>query len=320
MTEIDLNLLRVFDTLMELRSVTRAADRLSLTQSAISHALGRLRLALGDRLFVRGPGGLQPTARAMEMAPGVRDGLTRFREAMAPTSFVPATAERRFVVAAGTYFCAMLVPMLAARIRREAPGVSLKIVELAEDLSAALDRGSIDIALGAFVRVPSRVMVEPLFREELVWIAAVDNPLVSGPLLGGPINSATLAAQPRILISAARGSEGYGGVVSEGGLDRRVIVDAGQGFSDVPAEGASTVYDSQTAIAMVWRTDTVALVPRRSALEEIARGRVAILDTVERATGIDLSMIWHRKQREDRGLAWLRQLVLESAQPPAAGP
>ena len=69
MSNIDLNLLRVFDAIFELRSVTRTAERLSLTQSAISHALGRLRLAFGDPLFVRHPAGLQPTARAMEIAP-----------------------------------------------------------------------------------------------------------------------------------------------------------------------------------------------------------------------------------------------------------
>jgi len=312
MTDIDLNLLRVFDTLMELRSVTRAADRLSLTQSAISHALRRLRLALDDRLFVRDPGGLQPTARALEMAPGIRDGLARLHEAMAPTSFVPATAERQFVIAAGTYFCAMLVPMLAARIRREAPGVSLRVVELAENLVAALDRGTIDIALGAFVRVPSRVVVEPLCREELVWIAAAGN-----PILGARLDAATLAAQPRIVISGARGSEGQGGIISEGGLDRRIMVGAGTAFPDAAAESVSTVYDSQTAIAMVRRADMVALVPRGSALEEVERGRVAILDTVEPPPGIDLSMIWHRKQREDCGLAWLRELTAAFARVPS---
>src|SRR3546814_8209277 len=68
LSEIDLNLLRVFDTLFELGNVTKAGARLGLTQSAVSHALGRLRQSIGDPLFVRAPGGLQPTARAIEIA------------------------------------------------------------------------------------------------------------------------------------------------------------------------------------------------------------------------------------------------------------
>ncbi|AYJ85024.1 LysR family transcriptional regulator (plasmid) [Sphingomonas paeninsulae] len=307
MIDIDLNLLRVFDTLMELRSVTRAADRLSLTQSAISHALGRLRMAIGDSLFVRGPGGLQPTARALEIAPGVREGLSRLREAMVPTSFDPAAADRRFVLAAGTYFCALLVPLLAQQVRHEAPGVSLRVVELADDLVASLDRGSIDVALGAFSRVPNRIVVEPLYHEELVWIAAAGN-----PILDGPVDAETLAAQPRVTISGGRESGPRAGIVSEGGLDRQVNVGAPGPWPET--ESASVVYDSQTAITMVMRTDTIALVPRRSVLEKIAYAQVGLLETADSPpSGIELSMIWHRKQGEDDGLAWLRRLIVDAA-------
>ena len=115
MSNLDLNLLRVFDAIFELRSVTLTAERLNLTQSAISHALGRLRQAFGDPLFIRHPGGLQPTARAMEIAPGIREGLAQLQEALAPTPFDPATARRRFRITAGGYFCAVLVPELIAR-------------------------------------------------------------------------------------------------------------------------------------------------------------------------------------------------------------
>ena len=147
MREIDLNLLRVFDALIELRSVTRAADRLGLTQSAISHALGRLRRTVDDPLFVRQPGGLQPTARALEIAPGVRQGLTQLRGALSPLPFDPATAVRRFRISAGSYFCALLVPDLAARARARAPGISFSIVAPASDLLASLDEGAVDLAL-----------------------------------------------------------------------------------------------------------------------------------------------------------------------------
>ena len=100
---LDLNLLRVFDTLMEERSVTRAGERLGLSQSAISHALNRLRYALNDELFVRGPQGMHPTARAAEIGPQVHAALVQLQTAVAPADFDPPTSERRFVLAAGSY-------------------------------------------------------------------------------------------------------------------------------------------------------------------------------------------------------------------------
>src|SRR6201990_3483832 len=98
---LDLNLLRVFDVLLEERSVTRAGARLGLTQSAVSHALNRLRYTLEDDLFVRGPAGMQPTPRAVEMGPQVHAALNQLASALAPSDFHALTTERRFTVVAG---------------------------------------------------------------------------------------------------------------------------------------------------------------------------------------------------------------------------
>src|SRR5579883_3321284 len=93
---IDLNLLRVFDALLEEQSVTRAGARLGLSQSAISHALNRLRYVLRDELFVRGPDGMRPTERAAEMAPRLHHALLQLQLALTPGDFVPAETTRRF--------------------------------------------------------------------------------------------------------------------------------------------------------------------------------------------------------------------------------
>src|ERR1700739_2974789 len=107
---LDLNLLRVFDVMLEERSVTRAGARLGLTQSAVSHALNRLRYALGDELFVRGTNGMLPTPRAIELCPLRHAALVQLQAAIAPADFSPATSERRFVMVAGSYACAVLAP------------------------------------------------------------------------------------------------------------------------------------------------------------------------------------------------------------------
>src|SRR6059058_5507235 len=108
----DLNLLRIFDVVLEERSVTRAGARLGLTQSAVSHALNRLRYMLSDELFMRGPAGMQPTPRAVEMGPQVHAALNQLQAALAPSDFDPGTSDRRFAVVTGAYASAILAPPL----------------------------------------------------------------------------------------------------------------------------------------------------------------------------------------------------------------
>src|SRR5437764_3777908 len=121
---LDLNLLRVFEALMQERSATRAGERLGLTQSAISHALNRLRYVLKDELFLRGPDGMQPTERAAEIAPRLRQGLLQLQLALAPTDLVPETTDRRFTVTCTEYAGAVLIPGVIARLRKQAPQAS----------------------------------------------------------------------------------------------------------------------------------------------------------------------------------------------------
>src|SRR3546814_40276 len=310
MNELDLNLLRIFDTLIEQRSVTRTANRLGLTQSAISHALARLRQSVGDPLFVRVSGGLQPTARAIEIAPGIRQGLLQFRDALSPSLFDPATAKRRFAISAGSYFCALLIPDVMARARAIAPGVSFRIVVPGSDLAAALDEGAVDLALGAFGKVPARTILEPLYREELVWIASVHNP-VARP----PVSLAQIATHPRLAIAVGKSFDGASAILSEGVLERRVVAGLGPDGSSSSEAGdpiAATVYDALTATAIVGRTDLVAQVPRFFALKNANRDSLVIIEPDDKDEGIDLAMLWHRKQGKDAGLTWLRGLIREA--------
>lgn len=308
MIDVDLNLLRVFDTLYELRSVTKAGVRLGLTQSAVSHALSRLRQAIDDPLFVRAPGGLQPTARAVEIAAGVREGLIQLRGALSPKEFDPATASRRFTIAAGSYFCSLLVPDLMSQARRAASDVSFQVVPLESDLLSQLDESVVDLALGSFTKIPPRLVRRFLFREDLVWIAAADNPVARAT-----VDRARIAAQPRLTISTGKPFEALKALIAEGGLERRVIAEADEGSGADGSEGGVIVYDALTASAIVGQTDFVALVPRRFAQRDARRHGFVILELPDDSSGIDLSMLWHGKFDEDAGLAWLRDLIVTIA-------
>jgi len=305
MAEPDLNLLRVFDALIELGSVTRAASRLGVTQSAVSHALGRLRAAFDDPLFVRAPSGLQPTVRAREMAPAIREGLGMLRAALSPSLFDPATAHRRFTISAGSYFCELLMPDLLARAREVAPHVSFAVSAPGADLVALLDDGAVDLALGAFGRVPRRLNLEPLFDEQLVWIASADSVFAHDPPTRPDIAA---RAQLRIATGRPQGARSY---VSEAGLERRVTASSSLGAHDGRGSDAAstTIYDLQTAFAIVGRTELVALVPRRSAERRAGPDRLILIEAGDEAETIEMAMLWHGKQAADAGLAWLRTLI-----------
>src|SRR5437868_4328809 len=126
LSAIDLNLLVVFDAVMQERSVTRAGDRLGLSQPAISHALTRLRHMLKDDLFIRSPKGMVPTPRAEQLALPVRTALDGLQRSLEPTHFDPSTATRTFRIAVDNYAAVVLVGPLAAHVTKIVPEVTLE--------------------------------------------------------------------------------------------------------------------------------------------------------------------------------------------------
>ncbi len=126
---LDLNLLLVFDALYRRRGVTAAAEELSLSASAVSHALARMRLALHDELFVRASSGMQPTPRADDLAPGIAQALQLLSDRIGETAtFDPAHSDQTFVFAATDFTTYALLPQIAAAVERDAPAVKLRVI------------------------------------------------------------------------------------------------------------------------------------------------------------------------------------------------
>src|SRR5438128_8467796 len=123
----DLNLLLVFEAILRERNVTRAAEHLSLSQPAMSHALNRLRWLLKDQLFVRTPAGMMPTPRAEQLALPVRKALDELQLALEPETFSAATAERDFALAVNNYAAVVLAAPFVARCRELAPRIRLSL-------------------------------------------------------------------------------------------------------------------------------------------------------------------------------------------------
>ncbi|MDC6169816.1 LysR family transcriptional regulator [Paucibacter sp. XJ19-41] len=147
---IDLNLLLLFDTLYRERSVTGAAGRMALSPSAVSHALARLRQALGDELFVRSGPVMLPTALAERIAPGIKNALGTLGDTLGSLGrFDPASSQRSFVFAATDYTALVLLPRLSAYLAEAAPNLHLQVVQASRKVPVReLAAGEIDFALG----------------------------------------------------------------------------------------------------------------------------------------------------------------------------
>lgn len=174
----DLNLLRVLDAVFIEGSTVKAADKLALSQSAVSGALSRLRYAFNDPLFVRQGNKLVATEFAETLRAPLREELERLESLLTPAnSFDPATAEGTFRIAASDFFAEMLMPALGDLLYKEAPGIRAQLLDLVpSNYVDSLDRRNADIALIPEMDLPSWVASKPMFKSGFHVIGRRNNP------------------------------------------------------------------------------------------------------------------------------------------------
>ena len=306
---LDLNLLRIFDALLDERSVTRAGARLGMTQSAVSHALNRLRHALDDELFVRTSDGMRPTARAVEIGPAVRAALANLQTALTPAAFEAATAHRRFTLVAGPYASAVLLPQVAARLREAAPFVQLRIVGPDARLIENLDAGEIDVALTPNKPFPKRFTYEKLFEETVVWVVRAGHPAAKAP-----VSLEALCEIAHVMIATPRLSVDRPDVDESSSVTAQLTDDAD--FEAMLAQRglsrmiAMTVPDTFSALTIIARSDMAALVPRRLAELSVEAGRASLLDTPYVSPVGEVGLLHRRDRLKDPAQAWFVKLVV----------
>ena len=312
---LDLNLLRVFHALAEEGSVTRAGARLGLSQSAVSHALSRLRYALDDELFVRGPAGMRPTARALEIAPRLHEGLRQLQLAVAPTEFVPAHTRRRFTISVGAYNATVLMPGVIAMIREAAPMAEIRLQMASPVVGEELITGRVDLAVGSFGRSTPGYARESLFAESMVWAVRADHPAARA----GTLTLTDIAATPHVILASSEEDAAVDGRVVEGGLERRVFWDDRGGVDEVLARAglrrtvALRVQDVHSALAIVSRCDMLANVPRRLSTTLAAHYDLRLFDEPHAAPPFPIEALWRREAGETPPMAWLRGCLRAAA-------
>ncbi len=311
----DLNLTVAFDALVRERNVTRAAQAVGITQSAMSHALRRLRELLRDPLLVRGKGGMLLTPRAEALAVPVRSGLvTLARALMEPPSFEPASARRRFCIASPDLFDVLVIPSLLERIRQEAPGVDIAVQPLTEPrLGERLETGDIDVAVVPRIEEPTSegppdggLVQRRLFRDGFVCLMRADHPVLRMRGSGRHSKPArrTLSLElyaqlSHVLVSLT----GEGGglvdrVLEQHGLRRRVALRIPHFYS---------------ALAIVAKSDLVLTAP--SALAHVAPAELPVVALAPpvRLPRHSINLVWQERFSSDPGHTWLRGVVAEVA-------
>jgi DNA-binding transcriptional LysR family regulator len=291
----DLNLLVAFDVLMRDLNVTRAAEQMFITQSAMSHILQRLRQQLNDPLLVKTPTGMKPTERAIALIEPVRVLLKEMEQLIQPPmEFEAATSQRRFVLAATDYMELLLIPELSRLIDKIAPGIDIHVKRTESSFpTSELENGSLDVVLGfeSVLNPPAYLSSKRLFNDQMACVVRQNHPLIKKtPSLDEYVSA------PHMLISRTGSSVGLiDQKLAELGLERRIKL---------------IVPHFLSAPLIVAETDMILSLPHRIAQQFKKLAPLEIFPVPVELPSYDLVMVWHPLQEKDPAHLWLRDKII----------
>lgn len=294
MERIDLNLLVIFEAILRERSVTRAGQRLGLSQPAMSHALNRLRHLTRDQLFVRTPQGMVPTPRGERLAEPVRHALLELRTALETDAFLPEEADQRFTIAVNNYAAIALVGPILQRIRALAPRLQLSFRPSGTlDIADMLDRGELDLALVSNAPRLSRFPVQRLIEDDFVGLVRAGHPVLSGRL------DAEHFAQLAHLTISSSGDD----------LSRLDEALAAQGLSRMVQTEAPYL----SAGPVLTQSDMITVMARHIAEEFRRAYAVQLIELPVQPAPLIATMVWQGRFQDQPAHVWLRQTILSVA-------
>jgi DNA-binding transcriptional LysR family regulator len=288
---IDLNLLVVFDAIMRDRSVTRAGQRLNLSQPAMSHALTRLRYMLKDDLFVRSPNGMMPTPRAEQLATPIRIALDGLQQSLEPIQFDPVKATTTFHVGVDNYAAIVLVAPIAAHVSRVAPGVTLDFRPSGTlNVPELLDRSELHLAIGPHRAHGERFSLRRLLQDQFVVVHRKGHPAAKAR----EISTEKLASLPQLEISSAQFGPEF------------VEVSPGRSKS-APRPAMRAPFLSAPQILAT--SDLVSVLPLHVA-RNMTRSHHLVFRRLSRSPKpIEATMMWLRRLDNQPAHAWLRDVI-----------
>lgn len=291
--KFDLNLLVIFRAIMTRGSIAGAADEVGLSPSAVSHALARLRIMLNDQLFHRTADGVEPTERAKEISQEVERGLGFISSAISlQHQFVPAEAKRVFTMQITDYVSGFILPRLAERLQKDAPGVSVDILPFSISTDSVWDRVDVQIRLTPGRLQPEQVRSQRLVADDIVVLMRPDHPDAHKPMTAD-----LYAALPHVKLSqSATGTTVIDDVLAARGLERHMAMTVSSWF-DIPD--------------IVANSDLIAIVPRRllqldPRLKHLHSAPLPLDEVV-----FSFDLCWDLRTEREPGQQWLRKLISE---------
>ncbi|MEB0137404.1 MULTISPECIES: LysR family transcriptional regulator [unclassified Undibacterium] len=292
--DIDLNLLVVFQEIFQHRQISSVARRLGLSQPAVSNALARLRRSIGDELFVRTAAGMQPTARAEQLADAVALALTGITGALnAAPGFDAAASRRRFTIAMTDVGEVYFMPVLAEYLHCVAPQIQIATVRASSiDLRTEMEAGRVDLAIGAFDHLSQAWYQRRLFAQHYVCMYRSAHPLAAATL-----SLADFTAARHLIVDSRE--EPY------------VRINQALQKAGISAAAHLQVPHFVAVPYIVSRSDLLVTVPHK-----LAERAAAPFDLLYSAAPLPLPelethMFWHRRYHQDHGNQWLRSFVCE---------
>lgn len=310
LARVDVTLLVVFSTVLEERQVLRAADRLNLTPSAVSHGLRRLRRIFHDPLFLKTPNGVKPTERALALAGPVTELLSRLDAIVsAAAPFDARTATRSFTIGAPDALAAVFLASLLKILAREGPGIDIRLLQLMpqrqgksssqawQDTLSELDSHRLDLAVLPVGPLPSRYAERLLFEEDFVVA------MRKGHRMARKVTLAAYLAAPQLLVSAIGDALGIVDIrLAERGHTRRV---------------ALTVPNFMMALAQLAESDFIATLPRHLVERHAARFDLVTRPVPFPWTPDPVRVVASQAAMADAGVAWLFETVARCIGPVA---
>ena len=295
--QLDLNLLKALQALLDTRSVTQTGERLGLSQPAASRIVARLRAELHDPLLVRTAKGYVLTPRAESLQATTREALTLAQRVFEPVQFDPAASNRRFRMATTDYgMLAAVIPMID-RLSKSAPRLGLSIQPWNDDTLESLEHGRVDLALYADDPLPPDFHYRDMFRESYAVLLRHGHPLMN-----------KAASRKKNLLDALAD---YAHVVASYPSGRLYLSD--DVLARLKGPRHHTVIEMPYFMAAPWLlkdSDRVMLLPRHAAQTLAAAGGLEWLPLPANQLGFSYRMIWHERAHRDPGLAWLRKELL----------
>lgn len=292
---LDLNLLVILQAVLQTRNVTLAAQKLNMSQPAVSRAIGRLRKVFADQLFIKGAGGVVATPRAEALADAISKLLDDVDDLIGAREFSAKTSDRVFRIVTTDYGAIALLPSLAAVFAAEAPNVGIEVLPFSQAAFRHASNGEVDIVLYSDDPVPDDLQRASLFKETYLSFVRQGHP-IQDRLRNDRLELDAFLDYPHVLVSV------FGGRSSE--MDDRLTA---LGRS---RRIAMWLPYFATAAAVVSKADFVLTFPERAARELAPAHRLVSFRPPLEIDGFGYQMLWHTRTQGDGGSLWLRQKLI----------